>query len=85
MSGSQPMSIANVQAAYALIGQLTDLQSRVTQVSRAATLGEIYETLVGTGLESNILDQSRTQVTAFLENAIQQVQSQLTALGVATS
>lgn len=76
------MTASQIQTATGLLTQLADLRSRLSQVSAASTLQDVTNTLVGSGLESSIIAQSRQNVTDFLNVAIGNVSAQLTALGV---
>jgi hypothetical protein len=76
------ISAADVATATTLLAQLADLQARQTNLSTAQTLTAVTAALLGTGLESQILTQSRQNVSDFLGVAIANVEAQLTALGV---
>jgi len=76
------ISAADVATASTLLAQLADLQRRQTSLSSAQTLTDVTAALLGTGLESQILTESRQNVSDFLGVAITNVEAQLTALGV---
>jgi len=76
------MKVADIQTAYSLLAKRADLQSRLGQVSGAQTISEMAMALIGSGLEDGILQQARTNVADFLNKAIGDLNTQLTALGV---
>ena len=76
------MTLADLNTAHGLLTTLADLRSRQTGVSTAATLQDVTNALIGTGLESQIIAQSRQNVSDFLAVAINNISAQLTALGV---
>ncbi len=76
------MTAAEVARATALLARRADLRTRLAAVSQATTLAGVAETLVGTGLEDQILSQSRSNVGDFISMTVAQVESDLLALGV---
>ena len=76
------MTLADLNTAHGLLATLADLRGRQTGVSTAATLQDVTNALIGTGLESQIIAQSRQNVSDFLAVAINNISAQLTALGV---
>jgi hypothetical protein len=76
------MKVADINTAVPLLAKRADLLRRMKAVSSAETLSDVYQTLVGTGLEDNILSQSRQQVSDFLQVAVNDLNEKLRALGV---
>lgn len=77
-----PIPASDVPTVTDLMRNRAQLVSRMARIPQVQGLTDMAALFVGTGLEGNVLDIAKQQVTQYLTDRVIEIEAQLTRLGV---